>query len=121
MENQKEKGIFVKIYEWFENLTLKGLLGAVLMAFIILIILMSITFIPNIISRISSSLSGAIYSVFVPAEGATMTADKKIVNTGEDFNINFKKGDTITDGLFVVGGITSIQTATLLPSGGIFS
>ena len=102
MENQKEKGIFVRIYDWFKNLTVKGLLGAILMAFIIVIILMSVSFIPGIMSKISSSLSAALYSVFVPVESATMTTDRTIIKSGEDFNINFKKGDGMTDGLFTV-------------------
>jgi hypothetical protein len=102
MENQKEKGIFVRVYEWFKNLTVRGLLGAILMAFVIIIILMSVTFIPGIMSKISSSLSAALYSVFVPAESATMTIDRTIIKSGEDFNINFKKGDDAVDGLFTV-------------------
>lgn len=102
MENQKEKGIFVRIYDWFKNLTVKGLLGAILMAFIIIIILMSVTFIPGLMSKISSSLSAALYSVFVPAENATMTVDRTIIKSGEDFNINFKKGDNSPEGLFTV-------------------
>jgi hypothetical protein len=101
MENKEEKGIFARIYNWFVNLTLRGLLGAILVAFIIIILLMSASYIPNIMSRISSSLSAALYSVFVPVENATMTVDKKIINSGEDFTISFKKGD-LTNGIFTV-------------------
>jgi uncharacterized cupredoxin-like copper-binding protein len=102
MENKQEKkGIFVRIYEWFKNLTVKGLLGAIFIAFVIIILLMSVSYLPSALSRISSSFSAALYSVFVPAEGATMTADKKIVESGEDFNITFKMGDA-KDGIFTV-------------------
>jgi hypothetical protein len=101
MENNKEKGVFVRIYEWFKNLTVKGLLGVILMAFVIIIILMSVSYIPKMMSRISNSLSAALYSVFVPTENATMTTDRKIISSGEDFNINFKRGD-LTDGFFTV-------------------
>lgn len=101
MENTEKKGIFPRIYNWFVNLTLRGLLGAVLVAFIIIIILMSVSYLPNIIGRVSSSLSAALYSIFVPAEGATMTVNKKIVNSGEDFTISFKKGEVV-EGLFTV-------------------
>jgi hypothetical protein len=102
MEKTEEKGIFKRIYFWFVNLTLRGLLGAILVAFIIVIVLMSFSFLPNIMSRISSSLSAALYSIFVPAEGATVTADKSIINSGEDFNVTFKKGVGAADGLFTV-------------------
>lgn len=102
MEKTENKGILVKACNWFKNLTVKGLLKTILVVFIIILIVMSASYLPNIISRVSSSLSAALYSVFVPAEGASMTADKKIVNSGEDFNINFKKGDNATDGLFTI-------------------
>jgi hypothetical protein len=102
MENKQEKkGIFVRIYEWFKNLTVKGLLGAIFVAFVIIILLMSVSYLPSALSRISNSFSAALYSIFVPAEGATMTADKKVVNSGEDFNITFKMGDA-KDGIFTV-------------------
>lgn len=101
MENTEKKGIFYRIYNWFKNLTVKGLLGVILIALIIVIIFASVSYLPSIISRVSSSLSAALYSIFVPAEKATMVADKKIVNSGEDFNINFKKGD-IENGLFSI-------------------
>jgi hypothetical protein len=102
MENKEEKGIFVRVYNWFKNLTVRGLLGAILVFFIILVILMSASYLPSVMGRISSSLSAALYSVFVPAESATVTADKKIINSGEDFTINFKKGGTTTNGIFTV-------------------
>ncbi len=101
MEKIEEKGIFRKIYDWFVNLTLKGLLSAILIVFIIILILMSVSFLPRVMSGISSSLSAALYSIFVPAENATITADRKIISSGEDFNITFKKGD-VTDGIFTV-------------------
>jgi hypothetical protein len=101
MEKTENKGIFSRIYDWFKNLTVKGLLGAILVAFVIMIIIMSASYIPKIMSGISSSLSAALYSIFVPAENATLTVNKKILNSGEDFTINFKKGDT-TDGIFTV-------------------
>ncbi len=101
MEKNEEKGIFSKTYNWFANLTVKGLLGAILVAFIILIILVSVSYIPGVMSRISNSLSAALYSIFVPAENATLTINKNIINSGEDFTINFKRGD-MTDGLFTV-------------------
>jgi hypothetical protein len=101
MENTEKKGIFTRVYLWFKNLTLKGLLGAILVAFIIIIILMSVSYLPSALSRISNSLSAALYSIFVPTENATLTVDKKIINSGEDFTINFKKGDDI-DGVFTV-------------------
>ena len=102
MENKEKKGIFNSIYDWFNNLTVKGLLKTILVSFIIIILLLSASSIPSVLSKISSSLSAAIYSVFIPAEGATMTADKKLVNSEETFTVNFKKGDTITDGLFTI-------------------
>lgn len=101
MENTEKKGIFVRVYDWFKNLTVKGLLGFILVAFIIIIILSSVTYLPSLMGRISNSLSAALYSVFIPAEGATVVADKKVVNSGEDFNITFKKGDT-ANGIFTV-------------------
>jgi uncharacterized cupredoxin-like copper-binding protein len=101
MENQEQKGIFERIWLWFKNLTVKGLLRAIFVVFIIIVILMSVTYLPSAISRISSSLTGALYSVFVPAESATMTADKKIINSGDEFTVSFKKGDA-ADGLFTV-------------------
>jgi len=101
MENKEEKGIFARIYNWFVNLTLRGLLGAILVVFIIIVILMSVSYIPRIMSGISNSLSAALYSVFVPAENASITASKSIMNSGEDFIINFKKGD-LTNGIFTV-------------------
>ncbi len=97
MENKKEKGII----NWFLNLTAKGLLRVILVVFIIILIILSISFIPRILARTSSSFSAALYSIFVPAENATVTANKKIVDSGEDFNISFKKGDA-TDGFFTV-------------------
>lgn len=112
MENTEEKGIIARVVNWFKNLTVKGLLGAILIAFVVIIILMSVSYLPSVISRISSSLSGAIYSVFVPAEDATITVDKKILNSGEDFNINFKRGD-MTNGIFTVS-YSCDSTASLL-------
>lgn len=102
MENNRKKGIFRRVYDWFLNLTVKGLLGAIFIAFIIIIILMSVSYLPAVISRVSSSLSAALYSIFVPAEGATITADKKIINSGEDFTVNFKTGANPADGIFTV-------------------
>ena len=102
MEKIENKGIFAKIYDWFKNLTVKGLLGAILVAFIIMIILTSISYLPKITNSFYSSLSGAIYSVFIPADSANMSADKVIINSGEDFTINFKKGDTTITGLFTI-------------------
>ncbi len=101
MENKEEKGIFNRIYTWFSNITVKGLLGVILVAFIIIIILLTVSYLPGIISRVSSSLSAALYSVFVPAENATITTNKNIINSGEDFVIDFKRGD-LTDGFFTV-------------------
>ncbi len=102
MENKEKKGIFERVYDWFNGLTLKGVLGAVLTAFVILIILICLSFLPTIFSRFSSSLSAALYSVFVPAESSSVTVDKKIINSGEDFTITFKKGDSTDSGLFAV-------------------
>jgi hypothetical protein len=102
MEKTEQKGIFTRIYDWFNSLTLKSLLGTVLLAFVILIILISISFLPSIFSKVSSSFSAALYSIFVPAEGATMTANKNLINSGEDFTINFKKGDAPAAGLFAI-------------------
>lgn len=101
MEKTEEKGIFNKAFAWYNNATMKGLLGAVLLAFIIIIILLFAFRLPSVIRGFSSSLSAALYSVFVPAESATMTADKKIVDSGEDFNIIFKNPEG-TSGLFTV-------------------
>ena len=101
-KTEDNKGIFSRIYDWFTNLTMKGLLGAILVALVIVIVLFSISFLPSIMGRISSSLSAALYSIFVPAQNATITADKSIINTGEDFTINFKNGDTSASGLFAV-------------------
>ena len=103
MENKEEKGIIKRIQDWFNGLTVRGLLSAILIAFIIIIILLSASYLPRIMSRISSSFSAALYSIFIPVENATMSVDKKIVSSGEDFSINFKKGETITaDGLFTI-------------------
>ncbi len=112
MENTEKKGIFSRIYKWFANLTLKGLLGAILIAFIIIIILMSVSYIPGIMSRISSSLSAALYSIFVPAEKATMVTDKKIINSGENFTISFNQGDML-DGLFTISYVCDPATELL--------
>jgi len=101
MEKTEEKGMFKKIYNWFRNLSVKGFFGMIIMIFIIIIILSSVSFLPSILGRISSSLSAALYSIFVPAEGATVTTDRKIINSGEEFNITFKKA-TETPGLFTV-------------------
>lgn len=109
MENTKNKGIFVRIYDWFKNLTVKGLLGAILVAFIIIIILLSLSHLPGIMSRISSSLSAALYSVFVPAQNASVTADKKIISSGEDFTVTFKNGDTTGNGLYTLSYACDIQ------------
>lgn len=100
-EKIEKRGIFVRIYNWFRNLSMKGFFGLLIMIFIIIIILSSISFLPSIIERASSSLSAALYSIFIPAEKATITADKKIVNSGEDFTITFKKV-TDTTGFFTV-------------------
>ena len=114
MENKEKKGIFVRVYDWFNNLTLKGAFGAVLVALVVVIILMSLSFIPSILSKISSSLSAALYSVFVPAENASITVDKKLINSGEDFTINFKKGDTTaTSGLFAISYACNANTDLL--------
>jgi len=101
MEKTEQKGIFDRIYNWFNNLTVKGLLGSILISFVIVIILLSLSFIPGIMSRISSSLSAALYSIFIPAENATMTVDNKIINSDENFTVNFKKGGT-ENGIFTV-------------------
>jgi hypothetical protein len=101
MEKTENKGIFARIYNWFVNLTVKGLLGAILVVFVLILILISASYLPRVMRGISSSLSAALYTIFVPAENATVTADKKIVSSGEDFTINFKKGDTPA-GLFAV-------------------
>jgi hypothetical protein len=39
MEKIENKGIINRVYSWFKNLTVKGLLGAILIAFVIIIIL----------------------------------------------------------------------------------
>lgn len=101
MEKTEEKRIFTRTYNWFKNLSVKGFLGMVIIVFIIIIILSSVSFLPSIIGKVSSSLSAALYSIFVPAKGATMTADRKIINSGEDFNITFKKVAETT-GIFTV-------------------
>jgi len=98
MENTNNKGIFERVYDWF---TLKGLLGSILLAFVIILILLSVSFVPGIMSKISSSLSAALYSVFIPAENATITTDKIIINSGEDFTVNFKKTESIP-GIFTI-------------------
>ena len=101
-KTENNKGIVDRIYNWFKNLTVRGLLGAILVAFIVIIVLFFISFLPSIMGRISDSLSAALYSVFVPAESATMTVDKTIINSGESFVINFKNGNASTTGLFAV-------------------
>lgn len=113
MEKIEDKGIFERVYDWFKNLTVKGLLTGILLTFIIIIILMSVSFIPGILSRASSSLSAALYSIFVPAENATMKADKNIVSSGEDFTISFKRGDTAIDGLFTISYICNTNVSFL--------
>jgi len=113
MEKIEDKGIFERVYDWFKNLTVKGLLTGILLTFIIIIILMSVSFIPGILSRASSSLSAALYSIFVPAENATMTADKNIVSSGEDFTISFKRGDTAIDGLFTISYVCNTNVSFL--------
>ncbi len=74
MDKNKEKGMITKIYDWFKNLTIKGLLSLILLAFIIIIILLSLSLAPQVFSRISSSLTAALYSVFVPAKETEMPA-----------------------------------------------
>jgi hypothetical protein len=101
MEKTEKKGIFPRIYNWFVSLTVKGLLGAILVVFILILIISSISYLPSLIGRASSSLSAALYSIFVPAERATLTVDKKIINSGEDFAINFNNGDT-TNGIYTI-------------------
>lgn len=108
METKENKGIISKIYNWFKNLTIKSLLGLILLTFIIIIILISVSYLPGAISKISSSFSAALYSIFIPAENATMTANKKIINSGEDFDITFKKGE-IFDGIFTVSYSCDLQ------------
>jgi hypothetical protein len=71
---------------------------AILIAFIIIILFLTASRLPGIISKVSSSLTGALYSVFVPAEDATMTVDKKIIASGDDFSISFKRGETGQNG-----------------------
>jgi hypothetical protein len=78
------------------------LLLAILIAFIIIILFLTASRLPGIISKVSSSLTGALYSVFVPAEDATMTVDKKIIASGDDFSISFKRGETGQNGVFTV-------------------
>lgn len=102
MENENKKGIFARLWYWLKNLTVKGLLLAILIAFIIIILFLTATRLPGIISKVSSSLTGALYSVFVPAEDATMTVNKKTIASGEDFIISFKRGDTGQNGVFTV-------------------
>lgn len=102
MENNPKKGLFPKIYNWFVNLTVAGLLRAILVVFLIIVILMSVSYLPNIISRISSSLSAALYSIFVPAEEASMTISKNIVNSGNDVVVNFKDGDETTNSIYTI-------------------
>jgi hypothetical protein len=111
MEQKEEKGILTRFTDWVNSLTMKSLLGMVLLAFIVMILLMSISFVPSVMSRISSSLSAALYSIFIPAENATMSIDKRVVDSGEDFTINFKQGDKSANGFFTVtyacdGGVT---------------
>lgn len=101
MEKTEQKGIIGRTYDWFKNLTVKGLLSVIAMAFIIMIILMSLSFVPSILSKITSSFSAALSSIFMPSESATMTIDKSIINSGDDAIINFKKGD-MTNGLFTI-------------------
>ena len=102
MENDNKKGIFARLWYWLKNLTIKGLLLAIFVAFIIIILFLTAARLPGIIAKASSSLTGALYSVFVPAEDATMTANKKIVASGDDFTVTFKRGDTGTDGVFTI-------------------
>ena len=104
MENQEQKGITGRIYDWFRNFTLIRLFDAILAIFVVIIILFAVSYLPSVMSRISSSLSAALYSVFIPANSATMTADKSLMNSGEDFTVTFKKADTTstTSGLFTV-------------------
>jgi hypothetical protein len=102
MENKENKGIFARIYDWFKNLTVKGLLQAIFVAFVVIILLMTAVRLPSILSKVSSSFSAALYSVFIPAEGASVTADKKVINSGDEFTVTFKEGETDTDGLFTV-------------------
>ncbi len=102
MEKEKNKGIFSRLWTWFKNLTVRGLLRALFVLFLIIVIILILPWIPKAISRISTSLSAALYSVFVPAENAAVTSDQKIINSGEDFTINFKRGDNNTDSLFTV-------------------
>lgn len=101
MEKKEEKGILNSIYNWFKNLTVKGLLGMILILFTILIILISFSLIPRALNGLSNSFSTALYSIFIPAEKATVVADKKIVESGEDFLIKFNEGD-MKNGVFTI-------------------
>ncbi len=101
MEKTEQKGKIERLTDWLNTLSVKGLLSAILVAFVVIIILISLSLVPRIMSGVSSSLSAALYSIFVPTENAAVTADKKIINSGEDFTVSFKKNDT-TAGLFAV-------------------
>lgn len=101
MEKTENKGMITKFYNWLIKLPMKSLLSITLMAFIVVIILFSISFLPNVISKISSSLSAALYSVFVPSDKASMKADKSIIDTKDNFTINFQRGE-LTNGLFSI-------------------
>jgi len=101
MNKEENKGVIANTINWFKNLTVRGLLSAIFVLLVILILLSSVRALTGALSNSSTSLSGALYSVFVPADNATMTTDKKIVDVGEDFVISFKVGD-VTDGLFKV-------------------
>ncbi len=102
MEQNNNKGIFSRIWNWFKNLSIRGLLRALFVLFLIIIIILLLPWIGKAVKKVSTSLSAALYSVFVPAEDATLQIDKKIINSGEEFNINFKRGDSEANSLFSV-------------------
>jgi hypothetical protein len=97
MDKKEEKGIFKKV----AAMGTEKLMAGIFICFIIIILLLSVSLAPRLMNQASTSLSGALYSIFVPASNATMTADKKIINSGDDFIINFKKVNE-TAGFFTV-------------------
>ena len=101
MEKTENKGIFARIWNWFRNLTISGLLSGIFILLVILILISSLRSLPTAINSASNSLTGALYSVFVPAQNATMSADKTVVDAGEAFKISFKAGDN-TNGLYKI-------------------
>ncbi len=102
MDKKEEKGIFYKISGWLKGLTIKGLLSLILIVFIVIMILLSLITLPSALNKLTNTFSAALYSIFIPAEKATMMTDRKSINSGDDIKITFKNEGINSTGVFAI-------------------